>query len=286
MKFEEKGVTVKGHKTDPGLCRRRPVRENVKDQEDNFMRDIYTFDLHTHTYASGHAYNTMNEMALAAKEKGLKLLGITDHAPAMPGSMGLLYFLNLKVARREKYGLPLMLGTEVNVVDYEGKMDLPDTVLREMDVVIASLHVRCIQPGTVEQNTNAYLGAIKNPNVDIIGHPDDIRYEIDYEKLVKAARDHGTLIELNNSSLSPKSFRKNARETDIKIMNLCKKYGVSVVVGSDAHTEEDILNFEYADDVLQEVDFPMELIANTSVEKLQELLAKRKNLCDKATPLG
>ena len=64
------------------------------------MRDIYVLDLHTHTYASGHAYNTMNEMAYAAKEKGLQLLGITDHAPAMP---------NLKVARREKYGLPLCL---------------------------------------------------------------------------------------------------------------------------------------------------------------------------------
>lgn len=48
------------------------------------MRDIYVLDLHTHTYASGHAYNTMNEMAYAAKEKGLQLLGITDHAPAMP----------------------------------------------------------------------------------------------------------------------------------------------------------------------------------------------------------
>ena len=59
------------------------------------MRDIYVLDLHTHTYASGHAYNTMNEMVLAAKEKGLQLLGITDHAPSMPGTMGLLYFLNL-----------------------------------------------------------------------------------------------------------------------------------------------------------------------------------------------
>lgn len=240
------------------------------------MRNIYALDLHTHTYASGHAFNTMNEMALAAKEKGLQLLGITDHAPAMPGSMGLLYFLNLKVARREKYGLPLLLGTEVNVVDYEGKMDLPDSVLAEMDVVIASLHIRCIQPGTVEENTNAYLGAIRNPHVDIIGHPDDVRYRMDYEKMVKTAKEYGTLIELNNSSLSPKSFRKNARETDIYIMNLCKKYEVPVIVGSDAHAEEDILNFEYADEVLREVDFPEELIANTSVEKLQELLAGRR----------
>lgn len=236
------------------------------------MRDIYVLDLHTHTYASGHAYNTMNEMALAAKEKGLQLLGITDHAPSMPGTMGLLYFLNLKVARREKYGLPLLLGTEVNVVDHDGKLDLPDRVLAEMDVVIASLHVRCIEPGSPEENTRAFLGAIRNPHVDIIGHPDDIRYEFDQEIMVREAKKYGKLIELNNSSLAPTSFRKNAREADRQILKLCKKYEVPIIVGSDAHTEEDILNFEYADELLQEVVFPVELIANTSVEKLKALL--------------
>lgn len=237
------------------------------------MRDIYVLDLHTHTYASGHAYNTMNEMALAAKEKGLQLLGITDHAPSMPGTMGLLYFLNLKVARREKYGLPLLLGTEVNVVDYDGKLDLPDRILAEMDVVIASLHVRCIEPGSMEENTRAYLGAIRNPHVHIIGHPDDTRYAFDQEIMVQEAKKYGKLIELNNSSLAPTSFRKNAREADRQILKLCKKYEVPVIVGSDAHTEEDILNFVYADELLLEVDFPVELIANTSVEKLKALLA-------------
>lgn len=240
------------------------------------MRDIYKLDLHTHTYASGHAYNTMNEMALAAKNKGLELLGITDHAPAMTGSASVLHFLNLKVARRGKYGLPLMLGTEVNMVDYEGKLDLPDKVLAEMDVVIASLHIRCIKPGTTEENTNAYLGAIRNPHVDIIGHPDDVRYPVDYERVIRAAKEYGILIELNNSSLSPTSFRKNAREADITILELCREYAVPIVVGSDAHTEEDILNFEYADALLEEVDFPVELIANTSVEKLRGMLRRGK----------
>ena len=112
------------------------------------MRDIYVLDLHTHTYASGHAYNTMNEMAYAAKEKGLQLLGITDHAPAMPYSSGPLHFLNLKVARREKYGLPLLLGVEANIVDYEGNLDMEEAVLKQMDIVIASLHTPCIKSGT------------------------------------------------------------------------------------------------------------------------------------------
>ena len=84
------------------------------------------------------------------------------------------------------------------------------------------------------------------------------------------------MIELNNSSLSPKSFRKNAKEADIRILDLCREYGVPVIVGSDAHTEEDILNFEYADALLQEVAFPVELIANTSVEKVGQMLRKRQ----------
>lgn len=240
------------------------------------MRDIYVLDLHTHTYASGHAYNTMNEMAYAAKEKGLQLLGITDHAPAMPYSSGPLHFLNLKVARREKYGLPLMLGVEANIIDYTGKIDLDEGILKQMDLVIASLHTPCIKSGTREDNTNAYLGAIHNPYVDILGHPDDVRYEVDYETVIREAKTYGTLIELNNASLSPKSFRKNAKEADKEILRLCEKYEVPVVVSSDAHVEEDILNFEYADALLCEVNFPLELIVNTSVEKLKTALKKRR----------
>ena len=144
-----------------------------------------------------------------------------------------------------------------------------------MDVVIASLHTPCIKSGTREENTNAYLGAIRSPYVDILGHPDDVRYEVDYETVIREAKKYGTLIELNNASLSPKSFRKNAKEADKEILRLCEKYEVPVVVGSDAHAEEDILNFEYADALLCEVDFPVELIVNTSVEKLKMALKKK-----------
>lgn len=84
------------------------------------------------------------------------------------------------------------------------------------------------------------------------------------------------MIELNNASLSPKSFRKNAKEADKEILRLCENYEVPVVVSSDAHVEEDILNFEYADALLCEVNFPLELIVNTSVEKLKTALKKRR----------
>ena len=77
------------------------------------MTDL--MDLHTHTVASGHAYNTIWEMAAAAAEKGLPLLGIADHGPAMPGSADELYFRNFKMLPREVHGVKLMFGCELNI---------------------------------------------------------------------------------------------------------------------------------------------------------------------------
>ena len=73
-------------------------------------------DTHTHTLASGHAYNTLNEMAQAAADKGLKGLAITEHAPEMPGTCHLFYFQNLRIVPRKKYGIELLLGTELNII--------------------------------------------------------------------------------------------------------------------------------------------------------------------------
>ena len=81
----------------------------------------YLLDVHTHTIASGHAYNTIMEMAKAGFDKGLKLLGITEHAPMMPGTCHAMYFHNLKVVPRTMCGIELMLGAELNILDYDGQ---------------------------------------------------------------------------------------------------------------------------------------------------------------------
>ncbi|HIY19916.1 MAG TPA: PHP domain-containing protein, partial [Candidatus Blautia avistercoris] len=96
-------------------------------------------DLHTHTVASGHAYCTLREMAKAASEKGLKVLGITEHAPKMPGTCHNYYFHNLKVVPRQMYGITLLLGAELNILDFDGNVDLSQRELENLDVVIASI---------------------------------------------------------------------------------------------------------------------------------------------------
>lgn len=229
-------------------------------------------DTHSHTIASGHAYNTIEEMAKAANEKGIKLLAITEHAPNMPGTCHAFYFHNLKVVNRMRHGVELLLGVELNVIDYEGNVDLEDETLRGLDVAIASLHMPCIKPGTMEENTNALIGAMQNPFVKIIGHPDDAKYPINYERLVKAAKEHHVLLELNNNSLNPNGFRLNARENDIKMLELCKEYHVPITLGSDAHVVDEIGNCCYSQEILEITNFPEDLIINNSVERFKDFI--------------
>lgn len=224
-------------------------------------------DTHTHTIASGHAYNTINEMVRAAADKGLQMLAITEHAPGMPGSCHEFYFHNLRALHREKYGVKLLFGCELNLIDLEGNVDLPEFPLNQIDLGIASMHPPCLKSGTVEENTRAYCRVMENPWIDIIGHPDDSRFPVDYEKLVLAAKENHVLLELNNSSLKPNGFRQDSRENDRKMLQLCRKYQVPIVVGSDAHVEEDVGNFTHALDLLAEVDFPEQLVVNTSVDR-------------------
>ena len=174
-------------------------------------------DTHTHTLASGHAYNTMNEMAKAAADKGLKGLAITEHAPEMPGTCHLYYFQNLRNVPRKRFGIELLLGTELNIMNAEGKVDLSEDVLKTLDIAIASIHIPCFRDErTVENVTAAYENVMENPYVDIIGHPDDGRFPVDMKRLVSKAKKTGTLLEVNNSSLRPEGFRENTKENCLR----------------------------------------------------------------------
>ena len=235
------------------------------------IRDV--LDTHTHTIVSGHAYSTIRENAEAARQKGLKALGITEHAPSMPGSCHEFYFINFKVIPREAYGVRLFMGVELNIVDYDGTVDLSEYYLKRMDIVIASLHGPCIKPGTMEENTRAVLKAMENPYVNIIAHPDDANYPLDYEKVVLGAKKNHVLLELNNSSLKPGGARGDfARDLDIQMLKLCMEHEVPIAMGSDAHVDADVGNHDRAIALLEELNFPEHLVVNRSVEALEEFL--------------
>ena len=242
------------------------------------MKYNSVLDLHTHTIVSGHAYCTLREMAKAAADKGLELLGITEHAPKMPGTCHLFYFDNLRIVPRELYGIELVLGSEVNILDAKGTVDLPQKTMEKLDIIIASLHTPCMEPGSRQENTEAYLNAMKNPCVNIIGHPDDGRYPVDYEQLAKKAKETGTVLEVNNGSLRPGGFRVDTRKNDLKMLEYCKKYEVPVTMGSDAHMDVDLADYSYALPVIEESHFPEELIVNTSAELLKSCIQYKRNM--------
>lgn len=239
-------------------------------QEVFIMKDYA--DLHTHTIASGHAYGTITEMVHAAALKGLPILGITEHAPSMPGTCTEMQFCNFTVIPPVLEGVRLLFGCELNIVDYKGTIDLSERMLKRLSYTIASLHDLCLKSGTKEENTHSVLEVLKNPYVTILGHPDDGKFPLDYEAVVKAAKEHHKMIELNNTSLSPNSSRIHAEENDRIILPLCAAYKVPVIMNSDAHFTTAVGDHHLSEALLKAVDFPEELIANYHPEILKEYI--------------
>ena len=224
-------------------------------------------DLHTHTLASGHAYNTLMEMARAASEKGLRYLGITEHAPSIPGSCDPIYFRNLHVVPRELFGVKLLLGAELNILDTHGTLDLDEWYYEHcLDLRIAGIHRLCWQGGTAEENTQGMIAAIRNPYVNIISHPGDGTAELLFEPIVLAAKECHTLLEINNSSFKPARGLGASHRNYAEILCLCKRYEVPVILGSDAHFCSDIANYEHVLPLLRQAEFPDALVLNHSPE--------------------
>ena len=229
-------------------------------------------DVHTHTIASGHAFSTLQEMAQAAAGKGLKLLGITEHSPGIPGSCDPIYFRNLHVVPRQMYGIELLLGAEINILDCNGNIDMDEYYLKMLDLRIAGIHSLCYTHGSAEENTEGLVKVISNPYINIISHPGDGTAKLNFEPLVIAAKEHHTLLEINNSSLKPSRNKPDAKNNNLEILRLSKKYEVPVILGSDAHISFDIATYDYALQLVSETDFPEELIMNTDVKKFKEYL--------------
>ena len=158
-------------------------------------------DAHTHTIASGHAYSSLQEMVQAAADKGVQYLGISEHGPSVEGTCPILYFKNMFVVPREMYGVRVMMGCEVNILDTEGHLDLNEEYLGRLDIAIAGIHIRCWKGGTKEENTQAVLKVMRHPKIHIISHPGDGTAELDFEALVMASKESHTLLEINNHSL-------------------------------------------------------------------------------------
>jgi DNA polymerase (family X) len=179
-------------------------------------------DLHCHTtYSDGR--DTLERMALAARERGYAYLAITDHP------RGTLAEQNLEIDALNERLKPfrLLKGIEVNI-RIDGSLSLPDEVLAERDWVIASLHA------AFDRNpTERVLAAMDNPHVDMIGHLTarkiNIRppADVQFERVVERALETGTFLEINSQP-----NRLDLRDTNARMAG---EAGVKIAVNTDAH---------------------------------------------------
>lgn len=237
-------------------------------------------DLHTHTLASTHAYSSLTEMVQAAADKGLSAIAITDHAFSMPGAPRPeeFYFRCLNELPLYHRGVLTIVGIEANIMDFEGTLDVSEEEFNCLDWGVASIHhlgQEGLKDPDPEKSTHLWLQVAKNPNIHVIAHSGDPLFSYDVDKVIPAFGENHKLVEINNHTFEA---REQNVENCKKIALACKKHGVPIVVDSDAHFETQVGNCSRALSMLEEIDFPEELILNASEERLHAYLREHTHI--------
>ncbi|PYX59314.1 MAG: DNA polymerase III, partial [Acidobacteria bacterium] len=192
-------------------------------------------DVHMHTVETDGRC-TIEEMAEAARDRGYKYMAITDHSKNLAFANGLddtraaEHIKRIRTAGEKLDGIRIFAGIEVDILA-DGALDLADSVLAEMDIVIASVHSHFNQDRA--QMTDRFLKAVDNPNVSLIGHPTGrilLRrdaYQLDIDAILKAAVKNKVAMELN-------SYPDRLDLNDFNL-RLAKRHGVKIVINTDAH---------------------------------------------------
>lgn len=236
-------------------------------------------DLHTHTIASGHAYSTVTELALCARARGIELIAVTDHGPAVPQGAHPWYFWNSKVMPSALDGVRILKGCEANpsLVTDNG-IDLPDELLALLDFVSVGFHpLTGFDEKDREKNTEALLRVLANPLVDQITHPgNESEFPLDMDRVVEAAVRHNVILELNDHSFAPTSARSTGACREREFAEAALAAGAPIAIGSDAHYALHVGRFDAAIEVARAIGLAQERVINSDARStLEHLLAKR-----------
>lgn len=234
-------------------------------------------DLHTHTIASAHAYSTITENCQWAEINGVKLIAMTDHVGKMTDAPHIWHFENLRILPRKINNTFVLKGAEANIIDFDGNIDVPEGTLKGLEWVIASMHKEVMPKGSLTDISQAYVNAMKNPYVDMIGHPTTSYFQCDHEILAKNAALYDKIIEINESSVN---YKKGSRENSYELLKMCKKYGTMIAVNTDSHFCQLIGKAPSALEILKECEFPQELVINSDIKLLKSWFEKRNKNFD------
>jgi putative hydrolase len=211
-----------------------------------------------------------------AKKQNLMAIAITDHSRGMPGSPNDWYFKNMNVLPKVIEDIYFLKGVEVNVCDQTGYLDMDNFTMSCLNWVVASMHEETLFQFRFdfEACTNAWLNVAKSPYVNVIGHSGMEEFKYDYEKVIPEFGKNGKLVEINNNSFR---IRRGSSTNCKKIAELCKKHKVPVVLNSDAHCAFQVGNMENSIKMLNEIDFPEELIVNANEQRFVNYLKQYTN---------
>ncbi len=221
-------------------------------------------DLHMHTTWSDAAHS-VKDMALAARALGYHTLAITDHTSGL-GIAGGLTVEGLLAQRKEIDQLQQELGDTIKIlqgaeveIKADGTLDYPDEVLEKMDIVVASLHTSLRQPR--ERITERLVNVIRNPHVDIIGHPSGRLLpnregaDLDYDQVLQEAQKAGVALEIN--------AHFSRLDLDEIYVRRASEMGILIAINSDAHTTDQLEQIIYGVSVARRACLNPDLVINT-----------------------
>jgi DNA polymerase (family 10) len=231
-------------------------------------------DLHMHTTASdGHA--SIEEMAETARERGYQYVAITDHSASHGFGNDVSPDELLRQAERirglELDGIQVLVGTETNVL-LDGSVDYEDSILQQLDWVVASLHTS-FRVAEQEQ-TDRMLRAMEHPLVDVIGHPTGrlierrAPYPIDIDRVIAKAVETGTFLEINANP--------DRRDLNDVYAKAAGEAGVTLTIDSDAHWPRTLANMRYGVATARRAWLTKEQVANTRTWKQLDKLRKQR----------
>lgn len=242
------------------------------------MKKEFKIDLHIHTNVNPHAFSTLEENINAAAKIGAEVIAITNHGPALPDTPHWWHLANISILPEIINGVRVLKGVEANIKNSNGDLDINQKVFSSMDIVLAGFHtIPEYTENTLEKNTLAILNLIKKQKADIIVHLGNPSFPVNFEEIAKYAKKYSVALEVNNTSLSGIT-RVGSEKNCKKLLEYAKKEGCYISIGSDAHYSGHICNFTKAIALLEEIDYPENLIINYSKEQLENFLNLRKQL--------
>jgi len=235
-------------------------------------------DSHTHTVASGHAYSTLAENVQAAAARGLKLLAITDHGPAMPGAPHFWFFKNMRVIPRIMHGVGVLRGIEANIINFKGELDIDDDTRQHLDIVLASLHEPIITPTKKTLHTDGVIKAMASGHIDVFAHGGNPAFPIDIEEVAKAAASCKVLVEINNSSFT--TSRHGSEKNCAALAEAVGRHNGLLTFGSDAHIADKVGVFAECLAFIKAIGFPQKQVINYCGGNFLDFLKTKNKAAD------